>query len=58
MITWITANIGTVAALIVIAALAVTAVIVLMKDKKSGKSPCGCNCAHCAMSGTCHKSEK
>ncbi|MBQ6421581.1 MAG: FeoB-associated Cys-rich membrane protein [Clostridia bacterium] len=55
MFTWLTANIGTV--LITILLIAVVAVIVvkLRKDKKKGVSSCGGNCAHCAMSGTCHQ---
>ncbi|MBR0509489.1 MAG: FeoB-associated Cys-rich membrane protein [Clostridia bacterium] len=55
MLTWLTANIGTV--LITILLIAVVAVIVvkLRKDKKKGVSSCGGNCAHCAMSGTCHQ---
>lgn len=40
----------------IILALIVTAIIVsLVGDKKKGKSSCGCNCAHCAMSDSCHK---
>lgn len=58
MLAWIAANIGTIlvsAVLILIVALILHK---LVKDKKKGKSSCGCNCAHCAMAGTCHKSAK
>ncbi|MBR0228336.1 MAG: FeoB-associated Cys-rich membrane protein [Clostridia bacterium] len=35
---------------------AVTGVIVkLYRDKKKGKSSCGCNCGCCPMAGACHK---
>ena len=27
----------------------------LRKDRKKGKTFCGCDCAHCAASGMCHK---
>jgi hypothetical protein len=30
----------------------------LIKDKKAGKSSCGCNCSHCAMAGKCHSQHK
>ncbi len=58
MFAWIAENIGTIlvsAALILIVACIVRK---LVKDKKKGKSSCGCNCAHCAMAGSCHKSAK
>ncbi len=60
MLTWIMGNMAT----IVIGAvllLAVTAVITSMvRDKRKGKSSCGCGCASCpaggccAMNGVCH----
>ena len=37
----------------------VTLVIVSMvRDKRAGKSSCGCNCSHCAMAGKCHPDAK
>ena len=26
----------------------------IIKNKKSGKSGCGCGCSGCAMNGSCH----
>lgn len=57
MIIWITNNIGTVTAAADILAIAVTAFVIILKDKKKGKSSCGCNCANCAMAGSCHKTK-
>lgn len=55
MFKWIAENIATIG-LTAILALIVTLIIVkLVRDKKKGKSPCGCNCGHCAMSGSCHR---
>ena len=55
MLQYITTNIGTI--LISLALLAVVAgiIAVMRKDRKKGKSPCGCggNCSHCPMSGSC-----
>ena len=45
------ANILVLAAVIGIVTLAV---ISMIRDKKAGKSSCGCNCAKCAMAGKCH----
>ncbi len=30
------------------------AIYVLVRDKKQGKSSCGCGCSTCPMSGACH----
>lgn len=40
--------------IIVVAAI----IIKLIKDKKNGKSSCGCNCDSCPLSGSCHKTDK
>ena len=54
MLQWISANAGTLVLCILL--LAVVALIVrsLLRQRKQGKSSCGCNCAHCAMHGSCH----
>lgn len=46
-------NLGTI--LVGAALLAVVGLVVghLVRQKK--RSPCGCNCAHCAMNGACHR---
>ena len=40
--------------------IAIVACIVfkMIKDKKAGKSSCGCGCSSCPMSGSCHKGSK
>mgnify|MGYP002518588432 CR=1 FL=1 len=55
MFTWLANNYVTVlicAALVLVVFLIIRS---LVRDKKKGKSTCGCNCAHCAMAGSCHK---
>lgn len=58
MFDWIWANIGTIAisALLLIAVIAV--ILNQIKNKKSGKSSCGCGCSSCGMSGSCHTMAK
>ena len=54
MLAWLTANLGTIivcALVLVISALAVRS---LIRDKKQGKSSCGCSCSGCAGCGGCH----
>lgn len=58
MIQWLSANIGTI--LICLVLLVIVGLIVrsLIRQKKRGKSSCGCGCAHCAMQGACHSREQ
>lgn len=55
MLAWIMENIGTILISAVLLLVVVLIIRKLVKDKKKGKSSCGCNCAHCAMAGSCHK---
>ena len=57
MVQWFEQNLGTL--VIGLAVLAVVALIVwkMAKDKKNGRSSCGCGCANCAMRGQCHKAQ-
>ena len=52
---WLSANGGTLLICLVLAAVVAAVVVKLVRDRKKGKSSCGCNCAHCAMAGSCHK---
>ncbi len=54
MLQWIEANLSTI--LICFALIVIVAMIIwhLVRQKKQGKSSCGCTCAHCALSGSCH----
>ena len=55
MFSWIAENIGTIAICFALVIVIASIIIKLVCDAKNGKSSCGCNCAHCAMSGSCHK---
>ena len=41
-------------AVILICAVLAAIVVLIIRDRKKGKSTCGANCAHCAMAGSCH----
>lgn len=58
MLHWISANLGTIVIAGVLLAVIVLISIQLIRDKKKGKSSCGCNCTHCAMAGQCHGGAK
>ncbi len=52
---WITANLGTIIVSLILILIVAAIVAKMLKDKKAGKSSCGCGCSGCAMSETCHK---
>ena len=54
MLQWIGANLGTILVCLVLLAIITFIILYLVRQKKQGKSSCGCNCAHCAMHGSCH----
>lgn len=58
MLAWITENIGTILISAVLLLVVVLIIRKLVKDKKKGKSSCGCNCAHCASRGSATRSNK
>lgn len=51
---WLADNWGTLLVSLLLL-LAVGAILYrLIRNKKKGKSVCGCGCAGCSMSGSCH----
>ena len=58
MIAWILQNLATIIISLVLAAIVALIIVFLVKNKKKGKSSCGCNCAHCAMAGSCHSANQ
>lgn len=54
MLQWFSANAGTLVLCILLLAVVAWIVRSLLRQRKQGKSSCGCNCAHCAMHGSCH----
>lgn len=55
MFSWIAANIGTVIVCALLLAVVALVVRSMIRNKKQGKSSCGCGCSTCAMGGACHK---
>lgn len=58
MLEWLSENLVNILILAGVAALVALAVISMIRDKKAGKSSCGCNCANCALAGKCHSAAK
>lgn len=55
MFAWIGNHLLTIGILLVLAAAVFAIVFSLLRDKRKGRSSCGSGCAHCPMSGKCHK---
>ena len=57
MLAWLTENIATMIICAVLIAVVAAIIVSMIRNKKKGKSSCGCGCTDCPMSGSCH-SEK
>lgn len=55
MLLWLSENIGTIIVSLVLLLMVGAIIRGLIRDKKRGKSSCGCKCGHCPMSGSCRK---
>ena len=58
IIKFFTANIGTIAVLLVLFAVLALIAVRIIRNKKKGVSSCGCGCSTCPYSGKCHGAEK
>ncbi|PKM71831.1 MAG: FeoB-associated Cys-rich membrane protein [Firmicutes bacterium HGW-Firmicutes-16] len=54
MLPWISENLGTIIISLLLIAAVYGIIVSMLKNKKKGKSSCGCNCGNCPMSGSCH----
>lgn len=58
MLACLQANIATIIICAILLLIVIKIVVGLIKDRKAGKSSCGCGCSDCPMHGECHsKSE-
>ena len=54
MLTWLSQNLAATAVSAVLIAIVVLIIVKLVRDRRAGKSSCGCGCANCALHGKCH----
>lgn len=52
--SWITNNFSTIVICAVLVVIVAGIVRNMIKNKRQGKSSCGCGCESCAMKGSCH----
>ncbi|MBR2024600.1 MAG: FeoB-associated Cys-rich membrane protein [Clostridia bacterium] len=55
---WLIENIGSIIVVCALAVIVTLIVISNVKNKKKGKSNCGCDCSNCSMNGICHQTEQ
>lgn len=53
LIEWITAHWIDIVLTLAVALVVALVIVKMIRDKKAGKSSCGCNCGSCAMAGKC-----
>ena len=54
MFEWLYSNMANILIIAAVLGIVTLAVVSMVRDKRAGKSSCGCNCSHCAMAGKCH----
>ena len=54
MLDWLYSNMTNILVIAAVIGIVTLAVISMIRDKKAGKSSCGCGWANCAMAGKCH----
>jgi hypothetical protein len=54
MLAWIGENIATIIISAVLVAIVAAVIVGMVRNRKKGKSACGCGCSHCLMNGACH----
>lgn len=55
MLSWLIENIATIIICVILFAAVVLIIAGMVKNKKTGKSSCGCGCTNCSMSDSCHQ---
>ena len=54
MIDWLIQNIQTIVICAILVSVVALIIAGMVKDKKQGRSSCGCSCSSCPMSDKCH----
>ena len=53
MLDWIMQNLANIVICLVLILSVTLAVVKLVKDKRAGRSSCGCGCSGCSTNGAC-----
>lgn len=55
MFSWIAQNISTIIISAVLIAIVAGIIFSMIKNKRAGKTSCGCGCSSCPMGSSCHQ---
>ena len=55
MLNWLKENWTTLAVVLVLIGVTALIIIKLIRDRKAGRTTCGCGCSTCQMSGSCQR---
>ncbi len=55
MLLWMQDNLSTIITAMVLVFAVICVVLVMLRNKKKGRSSCGGSCAGCVMASNCHK---
>jgi len=58
MFEWLYSNLANILIIGAVLGIVTLVVVSMIRDKRAGKSSCGCGCSHCAMAGKCHPNAK
>ncbi len=54
MLEWLANNLATIIICAILIGIVAAIIVHMVKNKKHGKSACGCGCSSCPMEGSCH----
>lgn len=57
MFAFFSENISTIIIAVIVIGILAFIIAKMIKDKKKGKTSCGCGCENCAASEICHKKD-
>ncbi|MDE5671723.1 MAG: FeoB-associated Cys-rich membrane protein [Eubacterium sp.] len=57
MLAFLTENLATIIIAVIVIGILAAVIAKMIKDKKKGKTSCGCGCENCAASEICHKKD-
>ena len=58
MLNFLAKNIGNIVVLVIVAVIVALIIAKMARNKKNGKSSCGCGCSGCPSAGMCHDYHK
>ena len=56
--TWLLDNLATILIAMLVLGISSGIIAGMIKNKKRGKSACGCGCSNCPMGGSCHSHQQ